>query len=194
MIIQLFYTHTYQLVCLLVTSWKWVREVHFLKAFSSVAQLCLTLCNPMNCSMPGFSVHHYLPEFAQTHVHWVSDTIQPSHPLLPTSPLAPDFSQHQVFFSVSQLFASLGQIIGASASASVLPMNIQDWLPLGLTGLISLLTKGLSRVLSSTTFQKCQFFSVQPSLWSKSHIHNDCSKNNSFDCTDLCRQSDVFAF
>jgi len=73
-------------------------------------------------------------------------------------------------FSVSWLFASGDQSIGASASASVLPMNIQGWFPLGLTGLISLQSKGLSRVSSSTTIQKHQFFSTQPSLWSNSHI------------------------
>ena len=66
--------------------------------FSSVAQSCLTLCNPMNCSMPGLPVHHQLPEFTQTHVHRVSDAIQPSHPLLSPSPPAPDPSQHQSLF------------------------------------------------------------------------------------------------
>ena len=74
-------------------------------------------------------------------------------------------------FPMSWLFASGGQSIGASTSASVLPMNIQGWFPLGLTGLISLQTKGLSRVFSNTTIQKHQFFSAQPSLWSNSHIH-----------------------
>ena len=73
-------------------------------------------------------------------------------------------------FPMSQLFTSGGQSIGASASASVLPMNIQDWYPVGLTGLISLQSKGLTRVFSSTTIQKCQFFDAQPSLWSISHI------------------------
>ena len=74
-------------------------------------------------------------------------------------------------FLVSWLFASGGQSIGVSASASVLPMNIQDWFPLKLTGLISLLSKGLSRVFSSITIPKHQFSSTQPSLWSNSHIH-----------------------
>ena len=74
-------------------------------------------------------------------------------------------------FPVSQFFASGGQSIGASSSASVLPMNIQVRFPLGLTGLISLLSKGLSRVFSSTTVWKHQFFSTQPSLWSSSHIY-----------------------
>ena len=74
-------------------------------------------------------------------------------------------------FPISRLFASGGQSIGASAPASVLPMNIQDWCPLGWTGLISLQSKGLSRVLSNTTVQKHQFFSIQPSLWSNSHLY-----------------------
>ena len=64
----------------------------------SVAQLCPTLCDLMNCSMPGLPVHHQLPEFTQTHVHWVSDAIQPSHPLSSPSPLAPNPSQHQSLF------------------------------------------------------------------------------------------------
>ena len=122
----------------------------------------------MNCSMPGFPVLHYLPELAQTHVHWVVDTIQPSHPLSPPSP-ALSLLQHQSF-PVSRLFASGGQSIGASVSASVLPMNIQANFFLGLTGLTSLLSKGLSRVFFGTTVQKHQFFSIQPSLWSQSHI------------------------
>ena len=124
---------------------------------------------PMNCSTPGFLVLHYLSEFAQTHVCWVSDAIQLSHSLSPPSPLALNLSQHQSF-PVNQLFTSGGQSTGASASASVLPMNIQEWFPLGLTGLISLLSKGLSRVFSSTTKQKHQFFSAQPPLWSNLHI------------------------
>ena len=66
--------------------------------FSSVTQSCLTLCNPMDCSMPGFPVHHQFPGFTQTHVHWVSDTIQPSHPLLSPSPPALNLSQHQCLF------------------------------------------------------------------------------------------------
>ena len=73
-------------------------------------------------------------------------------------------------FPMSQLFQSGGQSIGASASASVLPMNIQDWFPLGLTSLISLLSKRLSRVFSNTAVQKHCFFGTQPSLWSNSHI------------------------
>ena len=89
--------------------------------FTSVTQFYPTLCDPMDCSTPGFPVHHQLPEFTQTHVHRVSDSIQPSHP----------FSRFQSFpasgsFPVSQFFASGGQSIGVSASTSVLTMNIQD--------------------------------------------------------------------
>ena len=98
----------------------------------------------MNCSTPVRPVHHQLSEFTQTHLHWVSDAIQQSHPLL--SPSAPVFnlSQYQGLFQ-SHFFTSGGQSVGVSASASVLPMNIQDWFPLGWTGWISLLSKGLSK-------------------------------------------------
>ena len=92
--------------------------------FSSVAQSCLTLCNPMDCSMPGFPVYQQLLELAQTHVHRVCDAIHPSHPLSSPSP-AFSLSQHPVF-SKSWLFTSGSQGIGVSASASVLPMKIQD--------------------------------------------------------------------
>ena len=129
----------------------------------SVAQLYLTLCNSRDCSTPGFLGLHYLPGFVQTHVHWVSDAIQPSHPLLLSSPHALNPSQHQSC-PVSRIFASGGQSFGASASASILPLNVQDWFPLGLTGLISLLSRGLSRVSSSTTVWKHQCFGVQLSL------------------------------
>ena len=132
--------------------------------FSSIAQLCLTLCNPMDCSTPGFPVRHQLPELTQTHVHWVGDAIQPSHPLSSPSPSAFSLSQHQGLFQMSQLFASGGQSSRVSASASVLPMNIQDWFPLGLTGWLPLQSKGLSRVFSNTIVQRHQFFGTQLSL------------------------------
>ena len=136
--------------------------------FSSVAQSCPTLCNPMNRSTPGLPVHHQLPEFTQTHVHWVGDAIQPSHPLSSSCPQSLPASGS---FPVSQLFAWHGQSIGVSASASVLPMNTQDWSPSGWTGWISLQSKGPSRVFSNTTVQKHQFFSTQLSSQSNSHIH-----------------------
>ena len=136
--------------------------------FTSVAQLCPTLCNPMDCSTPGLPVHHQLLESTQTHVYRVGDAIQPSHPrplLLPLS----IFPSIRVF-SMTRLFAPGGQSIGVSASASVLPMSVQDWFPLGGTGWISLQSKGLSRVSSNSTVQKHQFFTAHPSLWSTSHI------------------------
>ena len=139
--------------------------------FSSVAQSCPTLCNPMDCSTPGLPVHHQLPEFTQTHVYWVGDAIQLSHPLLSPSPPTFNLSQYQgfvfffvCFFPVNQFFTSGGQIIRISVSTSVLPVNIQDWFPLGWTGWISLQSKGLSRVFSNTTVQKHQFFGAQLSL------------------------------
>ena len=89
------------------------------------------LSYPMDYSTPGFPILHYLLEFLQTHVHQVDDAIQPSHPLYPFIPPALNFSQHQGFFPVSQLFALGVQSSEASASVSVLPINIQGWFPLG---------------------------------------------------------------
>ena len=114
--------------------------------------------------MPGLPVLHHLSEFAQTHVHWVSDAIQPSHPLLSPSPLALNLSQNQGLFQWVSFSHQYGQSIGVSASASVLPMNIQGQFPLGLIGLISLLSKGLSGVFSRTSVRRHQFFGIQPSL------------------------------
>ena len=138
----------------------------------SVTQPCPTLCNPIDCSTPGFPVLHYLPELAQIHIHWVSDAIQPSLPLSPLFLLLSSLLRIRSLL-MSWVFASSGLSIGASASAlaSVLPMNIQSWFALGLTGLISLQSKGLSRVFSSTTVRKHQFFSTQLSSQSNSHIH-----------------------
>ena len=135
--------------------------------FSSVAQSCPSLCNPMDHSTPGFPVCHQLPEIAQTCVCWVG---MPSI----SSSVIPFSSCLQSFpawgsFPMSRLFSS-GHSIGASTSASILPMNIQSWFPLRLTDLIFLLCKKLSRLFSSTTVRRHQFFSTQPSLWSNSHI------------------------
>ena len=115
----------------------------------------------MDCSMPGLPVHHQLLEFTQTHVHRVNDAIQPSHSVIPFSSCPQSFIVSGSF-PMSQLFTSGGQSIGVSASASVLPMNIQDLFPLGWTGWISLQSKGLSRVFSNTTVvQHSAFFTVQ---------------------------------
>ena len=128
----------------------------FCVQFSSVTQSCPTLCDPMN-----LAVHHQLQESTQTHVHQVGDAIQPSRALSSASPPAFNLSQLQRLFKTSQFFTSGGQSIGVSALASVLPMNIQDWFPLGWTGWISLQSKGLARVFSNTTVQNNQFFGAQ---------------------------------
>ena len=155
----------------------------------SVPKSCLTLYEPMNCSTPGFPVHYYLLELAQIHVYWVGSAIQPSHPQSSPSP-ALNPSQWQSLYQWVSLLHQLTKILELQLQ-SVLPKNIQGWFPLGLTGLISLPPKGLSRVFSNTTLQKHQFFSTQPSLWSKSHIYTWLLKNHSFDYPDLCQQSDV---
>ena len=116
---------------------------------------CVWLWDPMSCSILGFPVHHHLLEFAQTHVHWADDATQASHPLLPPSSPALILSQHQGHF---QWVSSLHQV------AKVLELQHQcfQWILglISLTGLISLLSKGLSRVFSGTTVQKHQFFST----------------------------------
>ena len=127
--------------------------------FRLVVQSCPTLCDPMNHNTPGPRVHDELPEFTQTHVHWVGDTIQPCHAHSSPSPPPAFIVPSITVFPMSQLFASDGQSIGASAWVSVLPMNIQSWFPLGLTGLISYCSRD-SQVFSSTTIQMHQFFST----------------------------------
>ena len=157
----------------------------------SLSHWVMPLCDPMDSSMPGFPVLHRLQEAAQIHVHWVRDAIQPSNSLPSPSPQSFPASGS---FPMGWLFASGAQSIGASASASVLPMNIQDWFPLGLTDLISLLSKGLSRVFFSTMFQKINSLVLSllygPTLIS---VH-DYWGNHSFDCMYLCWQSDVSTF
>ena len=149
----------------------------------------------MDCGTPGFPVHHHLPE-------WIYSNSCPlsrwRHPTISSS-VVPFSSHLQSFpasgsFPLNQLFASGGQSIAVSASISVIPMNIQDWYPLGWTAWISLQSKGLSRVFSSTTIQKHLFFSTQPSLWSNYHTHTWLLENNSFDHIKLCQQSDIFSF
>ena len=142
--------------------------------FSSVPPSCPTHCDLMDCSTPGFPVHHQLPELTQT--HWCYPT---------TSSFVIPFSPFQSFpasesFPVSQFFASGGQSIGVSALASFLPKKSQGWSPSEWADWISLQSKGLSRVFSNTTVQKRQFFSAQ--LWSPTltSIH-DYWKNHSLD-------------
>ena len=133
--------------------------------FSSVIQSCPTLCDPMNHNTPGLPVHNQLLESTQEN-SWSSLSWW-CHPTISSSVIP--FSCPQSFpesgsFQMSQLFAACGQSIGVSASTSVLPMNTQDWSPLGWTGWISLQSKGLPRVFSNTTAQKHQFSGAQLSL------------------------------
>ena len=145
--------------------WRWLSV-----QFSSAAQSCPTLCDPMNRSMPGLPVHHQLPEFTQTHVHQVGDAIQPSHPLSSPSPPAPNLSQHQGLFQWVNSSHEVAKYW--SFSFNISPSNEHpDWSPLRWTGWISLQSKGLWRVLSNTTVQKHQFFGAQLSSQSNSHIH-----------------------
>ena len=149
-----------------------LRNDIFILQFSSVAQSCPTLCDPINHSTPGLPVHHQLPEFTQTHVHRVGNAIQPSHPLSSPSLPAPNPSQHQGLFPMSQLFTWGGQSTGVSALASFLPKKSQGWSPSEWTGWISWQSKSSnSQEFSNTTVQKHQFFSAQFSSQSNSHIH-----------------------
>ena len=156
--------------------WWWEVGVRLVKGgwkdsfqFSSVAQLCPTLCNPMNHSTPGLPVYHQLPEFTQTHFHRVGDAIQPSHPLSsPSSPAPPSI---RVFSNESTLHMRWPKYW--SFSFSISPSNEHpglisfriDWLDL-------LAVQGtLLRVFSNTTVQKHQFFGAQLSSQPNSHIH-----------------------
>ena len=161
--------------------------------FSSVTQSCLTLCDPM------IAGHHASLSITTPGVHtnpcslsrWCHPTISSSE--IPFSS-CPQPLPASGSFPVSQLFESGGQNFGVSASTSVLPMNTQDWSPLGWTGWISLQSKGLSRVFSKPQFKNINSsalrFLYSPNLTS---IH-DHWKNHSLDQTDLCWQSNVFAF
>ena len=136
--------------------------------FSSVTQSCPTLCDPMNHSTTGLPVHHQLPEFTQTHVHWVSDAIQPSHPLSSPSPPAFNLPSIRVFSNKSVLCIRWPKYWSFSISPSnkysgLISFRMDWW--------ISLQSKGLTRVFSNTTVQKHQFFSTQLSLQSNSHTH-----------------------
>ena len=138
---------------------------------NSVAQSYLTLCDPIDCSMPGFPVYYQLLELAQIHVHQVSDDIQPSHPLLSLSPPVFNLFQHQGLFQWVSSSHQVAKVLGLQFRHQTFPENIQDWFPFGWIGLISLQSKGLSRVFSNTTVQKHQFFSIKLSLWPKSQTH-----------------------
>ena len=126
-----------------------------------VAAQMLTVCNIMDHSTPGFPVLHHLLKLAHP---TIPSSVIPFSSCLQSCPVSGSFL-------IRKLFTARDKSIGVSTSASVLPVNIQNWFPLGLTSWISLQAKGLSRVFSSTTVQKHSFFSTQPSLWPNAHIH-----------------------
>ena len=133
-------------------------------------------------------------KLTQTHVHWVGDAIPTiSSSIVPFSFCLQSYPALRSF-PLSQFFISGGQSIGVSVSASVLPMNIQDWFPLGWTGWISMQAKGLSRVFSNTTVQKHQFFGTQFSSQSNFHIHSWLLEKSQLWLDGLCWQSNVSAF
>ena len=157
----------------------------------SVTKSWLTPCDPMHWSTLGYPVLHYLPELAQTRVHWVSDVIQPKHVLLPQSPPALNLPALGSF-PRSWLVTSSGQSIGASASSPVIPIHNQGWFPLGLTGLISLQSKGLSSLLQhhnskASILWHSAFFMIQL-------LHPYMTTGKSSDYMDLFLQSDVFVY
>ena len=146
--------------------WSYVDVGSLLLLFSP--QLYLILCNPIDYSMPGFpSASPRVCSNSHPLTQWSHATIYSS--VTPFSSCSQPFPVSRSS-PMSQLFTTGGQSTGALASASVLPMNIQGGFPLGLTGLISLLSKGLSRVFTSTTVQSHQFFRALPFLLSSSHI------------------------
>ena len=138
--------------------------------FSSIAQSCPTLCDPMNCSTPGLPVHHQLRRSLRlTSI----ESVMPSGHLILCRPLLllPPSPPASESFPMSQLFTWGGRSTGVSALASFLPKKSQGWSPSEWTGWISLQSKALSRVFSNTTVQMHQFFGAQPSSQSNSHIH-----------------------
>ena len=161
--------------------------------YCSVVESCLTVCDPMDYSSPSSSVLHCLSQ-SLLKLACIESMMLFNHLILCHSLLLLQSFPVSGSFPASRLSASCGHSVRTSATASVLPVNIQGWAPLGLTALISLSSKGLSRIFSSTTVWKHQFFSTQPSLWSNYHIIHDYWKNYSFDYMDLCPQSDISSF
>ena len=161
--------------------------------FCSVSQLHLTLCDPMDCSTPGLSVPHHLPKLSQVHVHWTGNAIHPSYSLTPSSS-ALNLSEHQGLFQWASCYHQVTKIFEFQLLASVLSRSVQGWFSLRLTDLISLLSKGLSGVFSSSTVWRHQFFGIFPSLWSSSQNRTWPLGRHSLDYTDLCRQSNISAF
>ena len=124
----------------------------------SITKSCPILCNPVDYSMPGFPVLHYLQEFSQTHVLWLGDAIQSSHCLSPPFPSALKLSQHQSLFQWVGSLHQVAKVLELQLQVSVLPMNIQDWFHLGLSDLIALLSKGLLLFLLAILIPACDSF------------------------------------
>ena len=139
--------------------------------FSLVTQLCLTLCDPNDCSTPCLPVHHQLPEFTQTHVHWLSDAIQPSNPLSSPSPPALNFSQHQGLFQWVTFLHQAAKVLELQLQQQSFHNYYSGLIAIRIACFGLLLSKGLPRVFSNTTVQKHPFFSAQLSLQSNSHMH-----------------------
>ena len=162
--------------------------------YSSVVQSCLTLCDPMDCSTPGLPVHRQLLEFIQTHVHWVGNAIQPSHPLSSPSPPALNLSQHQGLFQWVISLHQMAKVLEFQLQfQSFQWMNIQDWFPLGLVG------SPCCPRDSQESSPIPQFKSINSSVLSFLYSPNltsihDYWKNHSLDETDLCWQSNISAF
>ena len=145
------HTHTYINIYMYIHFYIHIYISIFTGSVQFSIQSCLTLCDPINCSTPGLRVHHQLSEFTQTHVHRVSDAIQPSHPQSSLSPTAPNPSQHQSLFQWVNSSHEVAISTGVSALASFLPKKSQGWSPSEWTGWISLQSQGLSRVFFDTT-------------------------------------------
>ena len=139
--------------------------------FSSITQPCLILWDSMNRSTPGLPVLHQLPESTQIHVHWVGDVIQPSHSLSSPSPPALNLSQHQGLLQWVRSSHEVAKVLEFQLQYQSFQRTPRTGSHLGWTDWISWQSKGLSRFISNTTVQKHQFFSVQLSLWSNSHMH-----------------------
>ena len=162
--------------------------------FSSVTQLCPTFWDPTDYSIPGLPVHHQLPELALIHVYWVSDAIQPSHPLSSPSPPTFNLSQHQgLFQGVSSFHIRRPKYWNFSFNIS--PSDeYSELISFRMPGLTSLPVEGLSRVLSNVTNQKHQFSTAQPSLFPTLTSVHDHWNSHSFVYMDLFWQSNVSAF
>ena len=140
------------------------------KTLLACSESCLTLCDPMDCSTTGLPVHHQLPESTQTHVHWISDAIQPSYPLLSPSPPTFNLSQYQGFFKWVSFHVRWPQYWGFSFNICS-SNEYSGLISFRLTNWISLQSKRLSKVFPNARVQKHQFFGAKPSSQSISHIH-----------------------